>query len=278
MPSEYHLFRAKFIRPKQTSFLHGNDSPTTLFVDSLAERPYAAFRRDYTWHIGNLTKFEPNTGYFAVGRSSQTSIPKLDPATGDFVDTEDDTSPYTYVVYDAAIGLMAIQRKNDLTSSTKEIATKLERLLGHTRIIIQNEVDVKIDPIPDPEGFVSRLEAAHAIKKFTASFTGPNPIDADELFQKPLSVYLKAANGDHGTAIIEGSHLDSEVLVAVARSTAATGNSASARIQEVPGKRPIRINLSGDPVKLNYEDDQHLFLQVLADAQAAYKKVKHEGD
>lgn len=258
------------------SFLEDKDAPATIMLSAISEKPYAQFRQGYTWHIANLHEFDGSTGHFAIGRTTQTSIPKLDHKTGDFVDTEDDTSPYTFVVYDAAIGLLAIQRESDLVGDTEEIATKIERLLDHTQAVRSRNIDVRVDVIPDPASFITKLENAYAVKKFTATFTGPNPIDADELFQKPLSVYLKAANGTEGATTVVGPHLNSEVVVAVARSTAATGNSASARIQESQGKRAIKISMGGDPVKLSYEQEEPNLKAVLDDAQGAYQKVRHE--
>jgi hypothetical protein len=275
MPIEFHLYRAKFIRPRQSSFLHDDETPRSLFLKSLAEKPYAEFRKNYTWHIANLTELDRDCGYFAVGRNSPTSIPKLDPVTGDFVDTQDDTSPYTHVVYDAGVGLMAIRKESDLAPSTVEVAKKIEKLLGQSKVAMRNEIDVKIDHIPDPEDFISKLQDAVSIKKFTATFTGPNPFDADELFQKPLSVYLREARGSGGSTTVEGSSLDSGVVVSVARSTAASGNTASARVQEKIGVRPIRINLSGDPVKMVYEEEPAPS-SVLKQAQESYRRVRRE--
>lgn len=275
MPFEFHLFRGKFIRPYQLSLFDEEQSPTSLFLKSLAQRPAATFRRNYTWHIGMPHEFDATSGYFAIGRNSPTSIPRWDPDSGDFIDTDDITGPYTLVVYDAALGLMVIQRQTNLAPATEEIASKLERLLRKTDIIRQSEVDIQIDPIPDPEGFIERVESAYSIKKFTAKFTGPNPIDADELFQKPLSVYLNAANGTRGTTAIQGRNLSSDVVAAVARSTAATGNTASARVQDAPGKPIISINLGGNPVKVAYEDQPEA-KQVLEDARTKYRAVRHE--
>ncbi|MEO7931578.1 MAG: hypothetical protein ABIT76_00320 [Chthoniobacterales bacterium] len=278
MTTEFHLYRAKFIRPAQTSFLYDELTTSDLFISSLQTKPYAAYRKSYTWHIANLLEFSALTGVFRIGRNSPTSIPRLDIASGDFVDTESETSPNTEVIYDAQLGIVAIRKESDLTGTTAEVASKIAKLLGQTDVIMRNEVDVKVDPIPDPSDFISRLNDANAIKKFTAWFTGPNPFDADELFQKPLSVYLNAANGTYGEATIQGSHLNPEVVKEVARSTAATGNKASARIQEEAGKRTIRINLSGDPVKLVYEKTAVDLKTVLSDAQGEYERVRHDSD
>jgi hypothetical protein len=108
---------------------------------------------------------------------------------------------------------------------------------------------VEIVPIPDPEDFLASLNDAYAVSKFSATFRGPNPFDADEHFQKPLSVYLSSANGEKGKAQIQGEDLNREVLQAVTRSTAATGNEASARIRKTKSQKFTTINLRGDPIK-----------------------------
>ena len=281
MKQEYHLYRAKFIKPAQSSFLHDADTtPTLLLLQSLTEKPSAEFRESFVWHIGNLTGIEneATAGYFAIGRITTATIPKFDPLSGNFGDKEDDTSPYTFVVYDAKIGLMAIRKKSALAPTTQDIAYKIEKLLSQTSAIIKNEVEVLIQLIPNPDSFLEMVDRAYAVKSFTASFTGPNPFDADEFFQKPLSVYLNSANGESGEATIIGANLSKDVVSAVARSTASTGNGASAQIQEEEGKRPFTIYLTNNPVKLVYEDEEISPKQVLADARKAYERVRHERD
>jgi len=69
-------------------------------------------------------------------------------------------------------------------------------------------VDVRVDMIPDPENFLEKLRGAYAIRKFRATFTGPNPVDADELFQKPLSVYAQRMDASYGVLEVTGESLN----------------------------------------------------------------------
>jgi len=95
-------------------------------------------------------------------------------------------------------------------------------------------------------------------------------------FQRPLSVYLAAANGIKGKSQITGEDLNREVLESVTRSTAATGNEASARITKRRRQKPITINLKGDPVKRGYAEDEHQPEAVLADLTRIYARVRND--
>ena len=227
---EYNLFRAKFIKPHQPSFLHDDFSPSDIFRKAILERPSGELRRGHVWHVGNIRSFTAETGYFAIGRTTNATVEKFDAGSGDFIEESLETSPYTHVVFDTSIGLMGIAKKTRLASTAVGIASKIERLLGQTDVVIRNDISVEIAPIPDPEGFLRAIATAYRVSRFTATFKGPNPFDADELFQKPLSVYLSAANGSEGHAQVQGEDLNRETIQEVARSTAATGNQASARI------------------------------------------------
>lgn len=114
-------------------------------------------------------------------------------------------------------------------------------------------MQIEISAIPDPDDFLKNIVDSYRVHSFFATFTGPNPFDADEFFQKPFSKYLQMINGEHGSADVRGKSLDKEAIQAVAKSTAATGNQARARIVRSPGDKSITINLNGDPVKKKFE-------------------------
>jgi len=242
----------------------------------LAERPSGELRKGYIWHVGNIQYFSETTGYFAVGRTTNSTIEKYDDLTGNFVEEELEESPYTHCVFDARIGFIGIARKTSLSPTAKGIAARIEQLLSMSRVTIENDISVEIAPIPDPEGFLLALASAYRVTRFAATFRGPNPFDADEHFQKPLSVYLSAANGEMGKAQIQGEDLNREVLQNVTRSTAATGNEASARIMKSQSQKPITINLRGDPVKRSYDEDEHIPQTVLADLTNLYHRVRND--
>jgi hypothetical protein len=276
MPSvEYSLFRVKFVKPRQQSIFGSDSTPDQLFTVALQEKPSVDSREGYRWHIGNLSLFSESTGYFAVGRTTRSTVEKFDEKSGNFIEEELETSPYTHCVFDSRIGLLGIAYKSSLAPTVKGIAARIQKLLSETAIIQKNGVSVEIAPIPDPQDFIRALETAYVVSRFTATFHGPNPFDADEHFQRPLSVYLASANGKAGRAEIQGEDLNRDVLQSVTRSTAATGNEASARIKKKKSERPVTLHLRGDAVKRRYAEDDKPEV-VLSDMQNTYERVREK--
>ncbi|HXJ07584.1 MAG TPA: hypothetical protein VNH65_20990 [Candidatus Acidoferrum sp.] len=274
MPSiEYSLFRARFVKPRQQSIFRTDSTPAQIFVEALKEKPSFEAREGYRWHIGNLRLFSHSAGYFAVGRTTRSTVEKFDEQSGDFLEEELETSPYTHCVFNADIGILGIAYKASLAPTIKGIAARIQQLLSVTKIVQTNGVLVEIAPIPDPQDFIRALETAYAVSRFTATFHGPNPFDADEYFQKPLSVYLATANGKAGKAEIKGEDLNREVLQSVTRSTAATGNEASARVRRKKAERPVTLHLRGDAVKRGYDEGEKPEA-VLTDIEQTYERVR----
>jgi hypothetical protein len=273
---EYNLFRVKFIRPKQSSFLHLDWTPQQVMLACVEQKPSAELRKGFDWHIGNIQMFSSSSGYFAFGRTTTSTIEKFDIISGNFVEEQLESSPYTHCVFDAAIGFIGIAKKPNLSQTTKGIAQRLEQLLSLTEVVKENGINVEVRPIPDPEGFLNALNSAFRVFSFSATFRGPNPFDADEYFQRPMSVYLSSANGLKGKTTIIGDDLSREVLQEVTRSTAATGNEASAKLQKARGQKAITVNLKGDPLKRKYDDEMHAPESVLGDLTRLYKKVRSD--
>jgi hypothetical protein len=273
---EYSLFRAKFIKSKQTSVFDDNLTTKDIFLNALTEKPSGELRKGNIWHIGNIESFSADTGYFAIGRTTNSTIEKFDTSTGNFTEEALEESPYTHCVFDAQIGLIGIAKKSNLAPTSVSIAGQVENLLSQANVIMNNNILVEIRPIPDPDGFLESLLSAYQVSSFTASFRGPNPFDADEYFQKPLSVYLSAAKGERGIAKIQGTDLDKTVLQDVTRSTAATGNEASARIKKSKSEKSITISLKGNPVKRRYDEEEHQPKQVLVDLTTLYHRIRND--
>lgn len=272
---EYSLFRAKFIKDLQRSFFQKELRTRDLFLEAVLEKPSAEPREGYLWHIGNVRTFTEYRGYFAIGRTTNATIEKFDTHSGNFIEEELETSPYTHCVFNADLGIVGIARKTSLAPTVKGIAARLQQLLTESAVIRETLTKVEIDPIPDPEGFLSALESAYRVSRFSATFRGPNPFDADEYFQKPLSVYLAAANATKGRAQVQGEDLNREVVQSVTRSTAATGNEASARITRSKKHKPTTIHLRGDAVKRGYNEDEQPPEVILEDLEKLYSRIRN---
>jgi hypothetical protein len=77
----------------------------------------------------------------------------------------------------------------------------------------------------------------------------------NELVIRPAQQAAMELRAQKGQTTFAGSALDSEKAEDLVRSTASTGNDASASIQEQPESRPVRIRLSKDAVLFRSEAD-----------------------
>jgi len=263
----------KFIKPAQTVLFRADTTPRKLFEAALAERPSLQLRENNVWHIGNIEQITAEGGRFAVGRTTTTTVEKFDEATGNFTELRDDSGPYTFVYFDSRIGLLGIGKRTKVAADVESVARKLQKLLAKTSVVVDHQVTVRVDLIPDPESFLEKIFSAYAVKRFKAEFTGPNPIDADEVFQKPMSYYCQQLGADQGSVSVKGESLNEEAIASVAKSTAATGNSASALIQTDRGSRPIPISFKGDARKVLIEQDT-VMTQALEVIQREYGEVR----
>ncbi len=176
---EYSLFRAKFIIPPQQSLLHGQLKPSDYMRSAISARPSFRSKNGLEWNIGNLREFDESRGYFRFGRSSTSFIAKFDECSGNFIEEEQEESPFTHCVYDSTIGIVGIARKSELAPNTKSIANRLATVLSKSILVAEHNVCVEILPIPDPDGFIKEIQEAYKVFKFKATFKGPNPFDAD---------------------------------------------------------------------------------------------------
>lgn len=270
---EVHLYRIKLIKSKQIPLLAEDRSARDIFLTAIAEKPSKIQENGTGWTIGNIVKDDRDTGSFAVGRITTKSVERFDKETGDFVDEVDDAGPYTLVFFDASIGLLGIVKKSNVAASPASISRRLQELQETTAIVSETSVEINIHYIPDPDDFISKLRDAYSIKRFRATFTGPNPVDADEIFQKPLSVYCQTMNASGGAVEVTGNDLNSEAAESVARSTAATANSASATIVEQHGSRSRRIYLKKGAL-IAQVDTEAGRKEVLEEIKSEYKRVR----
>ena len=274
MPAqEFHLYRTKFIKPAQVDLFNPEISAKQMLEAGLLERPSIALRKNNVWHIGNVEYFSGGGGRFAIGRTALQTVEKFDETTGNFTELVDDSGPYTFVYFDSDLGLLGIGKESKVAANVKSIARKIQKILSSTSLVIRNNIDVRVEFIRDPEGFLEKIFSAYAIKRFKATFTGPNPIDADEIFQKPMSYYCQRLEAEQGSVAVVGESLNKNAVAEVAKSTAATANDATAFIQNSKGERPIQISFSGEAKKI-IVDDYVTKEDVLRLIQETYREVR----
>lgn len=134
---EYHLYRVKSIKSPQLRLLSKYISQDELFTRVLAEKPMIELRQGSIWHIGNIQYLNEMSGFFAVGRTTKTTLEKYDESSGNFIEEIDDSGPYTFVLFDRRIGLLGIAKKAKVVSDVFSIARKIKGLFEKSRSIIK---------------------------------------------------------------------------------------------------------------------------------------------
>jgi len=270
---EYHLFRAKFIKPMYVHLYNPSAIPSEIFKASILECPEYPVNESTIWHIGNVQSISETKGIFAVGKTTKRTAEKYDDQSKSFYLADEESSPYTSVVFDSNLGLLAIRKKTQLAANTKAIAQKLKSLFMNASIVKDLSVEVLVEHIPDPTDFITKINSAYSITYFKSTFTGPNPVDADKVFQKPLSVYCQTIGGENGTIAVFGRSLSAEVVEAVAHSSAATANSATAKVKQFATSKPVKISFKGDPTRMVANSDIAPF-DLAELMESAYRRVK----
>lgn len=273
----FNLFRVKVIRPSQRSIFDRDESPSELISAAILEKPSGELWRGYYWHIGNITRIDRHGSYFALGRTTSSIFERYDPDRRDFVEEEFETAPYTHVLIDTHLAVCAIAKKSKLSPTTVGIARQLGRLLAKSRTARERDISFELPEIKDPEDFIEHIRRAYAIRRFSLTFSPPNPFDVDQDYHAPMEKLLKETYGDDGKTSISGESLNPEVLEALARSTAASGNDAEAKIQFEHGQKPILKRLRGNPATIEKEsvdsgEEKH---GLLATLRALYDRIRH---
>jgi len=269
-----YLFRVKFIQSQAPALDFESISPQEMFVKAIMEKPIIETREGYSWRIGNVKNVNNQFGSFAVGRTMVTAIPHYDNESKDFTEEVSQTDPFTTVYFDTTLGLLGIKRNYQLSPTESSVANRIEELFAATHSVINTFYYVEVDSVKDPISFINKLRTAYAIKRFTVTFGGPNPFDADEHFHKPMSIYLQSAHGKDGKTTIDGENLNQDVLIQITQSVASTGNNAIARLQTASDEKVMSVSLRDNPAKIvispDLTDESEIHNKILAE----YTKIR----
>lgn len=272
---KFFLFRVKFIRFHQQEIFDDGASSAVIFAEAIREKPLVKLRRGAEWKLANLNDIGRDGGTFVVGRISEANTEKFDFSTDDFVEARDYQGPFSTVFFNRKTGVVGIEEKSKVNSKVSATAKRLYDLLESTRAVRTRNVKCVVDPIIDPEDFIQKIRKSSHVLKFRATFTGPNPSDADAIFQKPLEIYAKEINADKGVIEVIGANLDKDVVIDITRSNAATGNFVNARIETkgVVETIPLR-GINANFTARGNETPTEIFNKMLA----TYEQVRHESD
>lgn len=273
---KFYLYRVKFIRDHQKNLLDDGATPEEIFTEAILEKPSVKLNKGGEWKLANVEKIGINGGIFVVGRITQKNTDKYDYLVDEFVETKDEQGPFASIYFDSKLGVVAIEDKSKVNSKIEATARRLNDLLDESNAVKNRMIKCQVDEIRDPENFITKIKESIRVLSLKSTFTGPNPTDADEYFQRPLEVYADKSKADRGVIQIFGSNLDKGVVVAVARTNAATGNDASARIEKKDGEfdsiplKKIKCSFLS-PIndgKVNIFNSMHI----------RYEQVRYEGN
>lgn len=249
----FQLFRLRlFLEP---TFFNQDVDRVNVLREIVFEKPSAELKKGYWWHVGNVKGLGKNGAFFALGRTTKSMVELYDPETKDFIIDEHPESPYTHVYVDFPLQVLAIGYKNRLAPKTESIAKQLEKLLNQQERLQHINMTSDIAPLIDPRDFLTHLKEAAVVRTFTADFTLPNPFDSEEDFEKPFQRFINASEGNKGKASVSGSDLNRDVIENIARSCAASGNGASARMKDTETSRFRTRHLKGRAVTLDYNEE-----------------------
>ena len=271
-----YLYRLKATRLEQSPLFAEKVSKKEFIFKLLSSKPSEELRSGYIWHIGNVAEVSNEGLMFAVGRTTISSQEKYDEGTGDFIEVDDEESPFTFAFYDQKLGVLGLSPKYKLAPTTKGIARNLDKLLNASPYAKDNGVRIEVGEISDPESFIQQLHKAYGVVGFRMEFGEPNPFDVEKDFHAPMEALLNETRGEKGATTLQGEDLEREPLELLTRSVASVGSNASARIRQQAGDRPVTKHLKGDPASILVEDVGIIekSAEVLVRLRNAYRKIR----
>jgi hypothetical protein len=247
----FHLYRFQ-IFARQMDFFESPPRPQEILKAMIEEAPRRELKTR-VWLIGDFQKIEDSIVYFNFGRTSRITVPKYE--DGHFVDTSDDATPYTEVFVDYETEVCAISRNAKVAGSVDGIARQLKAVLSKSEIVSRFNVEFYIEPIKDPEDFISKIYGNVQILNFYFTVRKPNVFDVSD-FTGPLKELTKQMNGSQSKVLVSGLALDNKGAVDLAREAAATGQDAGALYRKPRSKGLNKSSLKKNPVfvKVNQEE------------------------
>jgi hypothetical protein len=249
---ELQLFRVKVFPSAQGDLFDAPKSRVDILKRAIESKPDGPLWGNAMGHVGDVEALDNSGYYFRFGRTTKATLEQFH--DGHFEDAEFETTPYTHVLLDVELEVVAIAKKTRLAQTTVGIANQLARLLNSCDAVTHLGARIEIAPIQDPEDFIKYVHQAYNISKFSMTFSRPNPWDANKDFVQPSQKALAKVNGEKGRIEMRGQDLRAEPLAEFARSAASTGDDASVRLKESQQTRPVTKHLRGRAVTVAEEE------------------------
>ncbi len=278
MRIELQLFRIKVFPATQGHLFNTTTSRSDIIKQAIESKPEGFLWGKATGHIGDIEVLDNSGFYFRFGRTTKATLEQYH--DGHFEDAEFETTPYTHVLLDVKLEVIAIAKKIRLAQTVVGIANQLSRLLNSSDMLTQLGARIEILQLQDPEDFIKYVSEAYNISRFSMTISPPNPWDANKDFIKPAQQALDQVNGEKGKVEIRGQNLKAEPLAEFARSAASTGDDASVKLKTSQEAKPITKHLRGRAVTIA-EDELGDLVQkrsLLDRLREAYKRIRGSTD
>ena len=268
-----YLFRLRlFDRPQGQLFQRV--AKKVLLEESFANNQLSVEANGSRWRYGNFKSISSDLVFFRVGKVKTEKNERF--IEGDFDEEELEKGVSTKVLFDVNLGLLAIFQSWDLAQHAGTIAKRIVDILESNPLFESNGYVLDVEQIRDPRDFILMLQRSIAIKSVEINYKGRNPPDIGMLFHEQLEASVDALKGRIGQTTITGDYLDKQVAIEIARSTAQTGDSVSAKIQEYPNNRATWKHMSRSNflfVEVAANDDFH---DVIYKIYETYKDINNE--
>lgn len=271
-----HVLRIKCHGLPQGDLLRTTRDPVEVITRSFEYKPTTQVGRGSEWHIGNVTSIKDEAIGFAMGRTQAVTTPQFDATTHDFIEEEAMNAPFTLGVFDKQTQTCGIIRKTGVSQSTSEISRKLAKLLNSVPFALEANVEIVVEPIPNPTTFLEALRRSTAITRFSFTVTWPNPHDVDKLIQGPAKELTREAHGTKTTVEVEGENLNKDLVEDLTKAVAADGQDATANIRASKGAPSTRIYLKGTPLieKVINQKNTPVTTLILEATRRAYRHIR----
>jgi hypothetical protein len=268
----FDLYRIKVLEPRQAS-LFDETSRSDLLRLVIESKPHDTLRSGHIWMLGNVEKIDSQAYCMRIGRHTKRAMAQY--VDGNFIEKESEDNPSTPVFIDTQLEIAAIARNSILSPTTHTIANSLKKLLERSAKTYMQDVDIEVSAVPNPSAFITALREAYSVRKYSFTFTRPNPLPPN-MVEQPLHKTLEDMNGEEGEVEVKGKDLDKENLEKVTNVVAANGNNATAFIVPEQDAKGVYVKLSSSLIAISHESMNTLNqkTKLVAKLRHAYGRIR----
>jgi hypothetical protein len=273
---DFQLFRVQvFVSPQR--LLETNDDESLETPRQILDAMMRRYRRaddDGRWHMGDVEQIDDSGFYFRFGR--ERNISRAQYINHRFIDESLETVPYSHVLLDTDLGLVAVGKESEVARQTITTANQLRKYLQGSELAERLRVSISLRPLIDPTDLVDVVRRSVYVRRFRIEISRPNAWDVERDFVKPCQNAVEFLEGEKGNSDVSGDSLNRDRLVEVIRSAASLGTDAAVWARQPEELRAIKRKLSGNQVIVPFirPNEETGLLRILSLVRAAYERVR----